>query len=112
MKIGMETNQLISDGLQRFQEAREMARERTKRTNSRQRLVDLINRKKANSGMSLELSQNKPVTTDAGVSVEMSSLINKTLKKANELLLYTSDSKPADRQQGTKKLGNYIDMVA
>ena len=97
------------DSFNRFQEIRQQALLRQNRIeNPREKLLDVIDRKKTEAAPSLVKTEKNEV---AQVTSPTAQLVKATLKTANELLLYDQEVNTTGEISGTKNLGNYVDMV-
>ena len=114
MKVGINNQLSVSENLQRFQQVRDLARQRMEGADARKKVMDLIQEKQGRINDVKRDLNAKPSAAASGANAktDISIFVNKTLQKANELLRYTADSKNEPESTKTQTLGNYIDLVA
>ena len=96
MKVSLQ-NQYPTESLQRFQQARKLAQQKMEGIDPRQNLIEIIKKKQGKAGTGFQVSDGIMGKEDGAVAqnIGLSQVVNQTLYKANELLLYSSDSKNA-----------------
>jgi hypothetical protein len=115
MKIGSEQPRQLSENLLRFQQARANALQKMQGPDPRQKLESLL---KANKRGQVPMpapqvapSPRKSVKSPA-LGKGVTQIMQQTLLKANEFLMYNQDSRAAAPKTNTRNLGNYVDRVA
>ena len=115
MKVNTGNINSAGMNLEKFMAIKQGAQSRLQNEDLRFNLSELIKQKKDGGGVPTESPVSKPVKTvepSQMIGEKVGESVGSALNKANELLLYTMDSRQESKTVSKQVLGNYVDLTA